>query len=197
MAPTLIAAIVLAAGASSRMGTPKQTLPVRGKPMLEDVLEVLRRTKVDQVLVVLGANDAEVRSKVEFKDEVIVHNQDYAKGLSSSIRLGLSAMGPTTDAVFMVLADQPFLAPGTVDRMIETYLASGAPIVVPVYRGRRGNPVLFGRRLFPEIMKVQGDSGARSVVEGNEDLVLEVPVDDEGVVADVDTSSDYERAARR
>jgi molybdenum cofactor cytidylyltransferase len=180
------------------MRSPKQTLLIRGRPMLENVLDVFRKTKVDQVFVVLGAHGAEVRKKVEFKKkETVVHNPDYAKGMSSSIRAGLSAASPAADAAFIALADQPFLSPDTVDRMIGAYLGSRASIVVPVYGGRRGNPVLFDRSLFPEIMKIRGDSGAKSVVEGNEELVLEVAVEDEGVVADVDTQSEYESAALR
>jgi molybdenum cofactor cytidylyltransferase len=178
------------------MGEPKQLLPIRGKPMLESVLEIFRRSRVDQVFVVLGAYHREVRKKVGFKTETIIYNRGYAKGMSSSLKKGLSA-AEAADAAFIALADQPFLSPKTVDKMIEEYLVSRAPIVVPVYRGRRGNPVLFDKSLFPQIMRIHGDSGAKAVVEENDGLVLEVPVQDVGVVADIDTQSEYEDAALR
>jgi molybdenum cofactor cytidylyltransferase len=179
------------------MGKLKQTLPIRGKPMLEEVLKTFRKTKVDQIFVVLGSHRSEVMKDVEFKKEIIVDNPDFAKGMSSSIKAGLSAANASAGAAFIVLADQPFLSSETVDKLIGAYTTSMAPIVVPVYRGRRGNPVLFDRSLFPEIMELSGDSGAKTVILRNDELVLEVVVEDEGVVADVDTPSEYEGAVRR
>ena len=187
----LIIAIVLAAGLSARMGRPKQTLSVSGKPMLERVLETFRQTKVDVVVVVLGANEREVRKKVRFEKERVIVNSEYAKGMSGSLRLGLAAAGPEADAVIVALADQPFLRAATVDKLIEGQLNSKASIVVPVYNGRRGNPVLFDRTIFPQIMKIRGDVGAKSIVEMNKDLVVEVTVPDEGVLIDLDTPQDY------
>jgi molybdenum cofactor cytidylyltransferase len=187
----LIVAIVLAAGLSTRMGRPKQTLPVSGKSMLERVLETFRQTKVDKVVVVIGANEREVRDKVRFEKERVIVNSEFAKGMSGSLRLGLAAAGNDADAVIVALADQPLLKATTVDRLIEEHLNSKASIIMPVYNGRRGNPVLFDRSLFPQILKVRGDVGAKSVVEKNKAVVLEVNVPDEGVLVDVDTLEDY------
>jgi len=173
------------------MGRPKQTLPVRGKPMLETVLEVFRRTKVDRIVVVLGAHERDVRAKVRFQSEVVVSNPRHAGGMSSSLKVGLEAAGKGADAVIVALADQPLLSAATVDKLIKAYLQSKAPVVAPIYHGVRGNPVLLDRALFPSMMKVKGDIGARAVVEENRDSLFEVPVEDAGVLVDIDTPAEY------
>ena len=159
--------------------------------MLERVLKTFRQTKVDGVVVGLGAYEQEVRNMVRFEKEKVVINSEYEKGMSGSLKFGLAATSHDTDAVIVALADQPFLKAATVNTLIEKHLNSKASIVVPVYHGRRGNPVLFDRSLFPEIMKIRGDVGAKSVVERNKDVVLEVTVTDEGVLVDLDTPQDY------
>ena len=189
-----IIAIVLAAGLSTRMGKPKQTLAIDGKPMLQKVLEIFRKTKVDRAVVVLGAGEHEVRSRVRFKGEMVVFNPKYAEGMSGSLKLGLTAAGPWVEAMIVALGDQPYLSPATVDKMIRAYRRSGAPVVVPVYNGRRGNPVLFDRSTFADVMSIRGDEGARSVVEKNRRTLLEVPVSDRGVMTDIDTPADYRKA---
>jgi len=189
----LIAAVVLAAGSSSRMGKPKQTLQLEGWSMLERVLQTLSRTKVDRVVVVLGAHSSAVRGRVKFGREKVVLNPRFKEGMSGSLRLGLAEV-EETDAAIIVLGDQPFVSPGTIDRIIDAYVSSKSPVVVPVYHGRRGNPVLFDRSLFPQIRRIRGDVGAKSVVAGNEDKLLQVDVNDEGILVDIDTPSDYSNA---
>jgi molybdenum cofactor cytidylyltransferase len=193
----LIAAIVLAAGTSARMGKPKQTLALSGKPMLERVLDVYRRAEVDVVFVVIGARAAQVRREVQFKKERVVLNPLYRNGMSGSLRLGLRAAEEEADAVIVALGDQPFLSPDTINRIIEVYSRTKAPVVVPVYHGVRGNPVLFDRSLFPEIKRIRGDRGAKSVVARHGDSVQEVAVEDRGVIVDIDTPSDYQKATSR
>lgn len=178
------------------MGRPKQTLLLHGKPMLEDVLDALRQTKVDRIVVVLGANEKEVKEQVKFQREEVVFNPRYAEGMSRSLKAGLAAAGEEADAAIVVLGDQPLLSPATVNKMVDAYLDSRAPVVVPVYHGIRGNPVLFGKTLFPRIMTIHGDSGAKAILEENKDSMLEVEVEDEGIVVDIDTPADYEEVAR-
>jgi len=195
----LIAAIILAAGASSRMGWPKQTLLLEGVPMLERVLETFRRSKTGKVVVVLGANAREVTRRVKFTQEVVVVNRRFAAGISSSLKLGLEEVQDEAQAAIIALGDQPFVLSSTVDKMIDAYEESGARIVVPRFLGTRGNPVLFDRSLFPQIERISGDVGAKSVVQKNEADVLEVEVADKGVLVDIDTPSDLgrESEARR
>ncbi len=187
----MIAAIVLAAGQSKRMGRPKQLLPVGEYTMLGKVLQVFRESRVDRTVVVLGAGASKVRRSLKLLDEAIVVNRAYQEGMSGSLKAGLRAVEGEADAVIIALGDQPFLSPGTVDLMIETYLRKKASVVVPVYRGRRGNPVLFDRTLFPQLDGIAGDVGAKSVVTRNEANLAEAEVDDEGVVMDIDTPKDY------
>ena len=190
----MIAAIVLAAGLSTRMGRAKLILPVRGKTMLERVLDTYRGARVDDIVVVLGANAEQIRSSVRFDEERVVFNPEYRRGMSGSLKLGIEALTRETEAAIIALGDQPFLSSKTVDRLVDEYLATKAPIVAPVYRGQRGNPVLFDRSLFSQIREIDGDKGAKSVVLKNEAKVREVAVEDEGVLLDIDTPSDYEKA---
>ena len=191
----MIAAVVLAAGASSRMGRPKLTIPLDGVPMLERVLETLRRSTVDRVVVVLGANEGEVRARVRFEGEMVVVNQGFADGMSSSLRLGLESVREA-EAAIIVLGDQPFVLPATIDTLVAEHRASRATIVVPTFHGKRGNPVLFHRSIFPQIARVSGDVGAKSVVQTNASDVLEVEVADRGVLVDFDTPSDLPRESK-
>jgi molybdenum cofactor cytidylyltransferase len=190
----LIAAIVLAAGVSSRMGRAKQTLLLSGKPMLEMVLDAYRRAGVDMIVVVLGAHAAQIRKMVNLNKETVVLNRLFRNGMSGSLRLGLRAAEKDADAVIVALGDQPFLSPATIRSMIEAHSGSKAPVVVPVYHGVRGNPVLFDRSVFPELMRIRGDKGAKSVVERHRGSLREVPVEDRGVLVDIDTPSDYSKA---
>lgn len=188
----MIAAVILAAGGSQRMGLPKQTLRVGGAPMLQVVLDTVRRTQVDLVVVVLGAHASDVKKEVEFRTEKVAVNSAHGEGMSASIRAGLSEV-QGAEAALIVLGDQPLISPKTMDALIQAYRRSGRAIVVPVYQGRRGNPVLFDRSLFEEVMGVTGDTGAKAVVKAHPEETLEVPVDDHGVVMDIDTQADYDR----
>jgi molybdenum cofactor cytidylyltransferase len=181
------------------MGKPKQTIPLSGVPMLERVLEIFRRSNVGRIVVVLGANAGEVRKRVKFGEELVVVNPRFAEGMSSSLRLGLRHIGRGADAVIIALGDQPFVLPQTIDKLVAAYEKSRARIVIPTYQGTRGNPVLFDRSLLPQIARVRGDAGAKSVVRNNTADVLEVDVPDRGVLVDIDTPSDLERrmAVRR
>ena len=174
------------------MGRPKQTLPLNGVPMLQRVLEIFRRTKVGRVVVVLGANAMEVRKRVKFADELVVFNPRFTEGMSSSLRLGLEHVGREADAAIIALGDQPFVLPATIDRMVEAYVHSRARIVVPTYKRARGNPVLFDKSFFSQIVRIRGDIGAKSVVQRNAADVLEVEVPDKGVLVDIDKRSDLE-----
>jgi len=189
----LIAAVVLAAGASSRMGRPKQTLLLNGVPMLQRVLEILRKSSVERVVVVLGANAAEVKKHIKFADEMVVVNPRFAEGMSSSLRLGLENVAREAGAVIIALGDQPFVLPTTIDMLVSAYEKSSAPVVIPTYQGARGNPVLFDKSVFSQLAKIRGDVGAKSVVQKNQADVLEVEVPDKGVLEDIDTLVDLDR----
>ncbi len=182
----MISAIVLAAGQAKRFGECKQLARINGKPLLQHVLDTLRASRVDEVVVVLGAYANEIREAIEFRDETIVVNSDFANGMSTSIQAGLRAIEP--DATFIVLADQPFVSAKTYDLMIDEYRRSRAKIIAPAFNGQRGNPVLIDKSLFAEAMELRGDVGFRAIFEKHG--VDKVPVDDRGVVVDIDVPAD-------
>jgi molybdenum cofactor cytidylyltransferase len=195
-----VGAIVLAAGRSVRMGETKQLLPVNGRTLLEHSLASVRKSAIDAIVLVLGYAVERIRCELSaelLKDVTVVVSEGYAEGISSSLRVGLKALESQMDAALIVLADQPFVKPETMDRIIEAYQQNGAEIVVPHYNGRRGNPVLLDRGVFAEAMSLKGDAGFRVLFGGHTAGLLAVDVDDEGVLLDIDSREDYERLRKR
>ena len=188
-----VAAIVLAAGESRRFGRPKQLLPWGKKTMLQHVVDVVLASPVERVIVVLAeGRAAEMAPTLAERPVEVVVNPEWREGLSASLRAGLAALGPETDAALFVLADQPGVTPEVVARIVERYREGRAPIVVPVHRRRRGNPALFDRSLFGELAAVRGDQGGREIIARYGDDVAEVAVASEAVLLDIDSPEDYE-----
>ena len=186
----MISGVVLAAGRSSRHGRPKQLLPLAGQPLLTHVLRNAAASQLDEVVLVLGHEAARIEAAVGDWGQRVVVNPDHLAGQSTSLRAGLAAIDLTAEAVLFLLGDQPQVGPAIIDALIDTYRATGGPIVVPEYGGQRGNPILFDRALFPELARVTGDEGARSVVQQHATDVIAVPVGDRPP-RDVDTEEDY------
>jgi molybdenum cofactor cytidylyltransferase len=190
-----VAAIVLAAGGSRRFGSPKQLLPWKGKTLLEHVVDGVLDSGVDQVVVVLGHEREAIGALVRDRRVETVVNEDWERGQSGSIRAGLQALSDSCDAGLFVLADQPHVTPELIDSILARYRRTLAPIVAPAHRGRRGNPVLFARTLFPELLEMQGDQGGRHVMERHDNEVETVEVRDPTLFLDIDTVDDYEDAS--
>lgn len=187
----MIAGVVLAAGASSRLGRPKQLLSFRGRPLLEHTLAFVAELGLDEVVVVLGGSAEAILERIVLHGARPVINPDYAAGQSTSLKAGLAAVEERADAVIFLLGDQPLLPPEVVPALIERYQAGDAAIVVPSYGGTRGNPVLFDRLVFPLLHGLEGDQGARPILRARADLVREAPVDAAAPPADIDTWEDY------
>jgi molybdenum cofactor cytidylyltransferase len=186
----VIAGVVLAAGASRRFGSQKLLAPVGGVPLARRSVQALLDASVDQVLVVLGSDAPAVGAALAGLEVRIVTNPAYASGMSTSLRAGIDALDPRTDAVVVALGDQPGVPPEIVDRLVDRYLAARAPIVAPLYRGGvRGNPVLFDRSLFDELRAVTGDEGGRAVVAKDPGRVVLVEFAQE-MPRDVDVPED-------
>ncbi len=190
----MISAIVLAGGTSSRFGEPKPLAIVGDRPLLEHVLDSVRHSQVGQIVVVLGHEAERVHQAVALDGATVVLNRDYAAGMSTSIRAGLGALDPRSEAFLVVLGDQPFISPATLDVLIDQRSRSGAKILIPTFRGFRGNPVLVDRSLSAAVMSLSGDVGCRAIFGDHGDEILEVPVNDPGVLLDLDTKEDLERA---
>jgi molybdenum cofactor cytidylyltransferase len=188
----VIAGIVLAAGQSSRLGRPKQLLPIHGEPLIRHTLRRVLASALDQVILVVGHEADDVRTAVADLPVACAFNPDAAAGQSTSVRAGLAALSPEAEAAVFILGDQPGVDPNVIDTLIASWRESGAPVVVPRYEDRMGNPVLFDRRLFPELATLEGDSGARPVVRAYHDSgeLHAVPVAG-SAPPDVDTEADY------
>ncbi len=189
-----VAAIVLAAGESRRFGQPKQLLPVGDKTMIQHVVDVVLDSPIEQVMVVLGCCAAETGASIAGRPVQVVVNEKWKSGLSSSVRAGLSALKPEVGAALFVLADQPGITTEVIAKLVQRYRQTRAPIVVPTHRGQRGNPVLFARSLFAELLKVKGDQGGRQLIAEHEDELEEVEVQTEAIFTDIDTADDYQTA---
>lgn len=185
----MIAAIVLAAGASTRMGRPKQLLPLRGGTVLATVVARLLAAPVDRVVVVLGREAEAIRRGAGLPSDArltVVVNESWPEGMGSSLRRGVEACAEA-DAVVIALGDQPGLEPRVVKRLVAAF-RRGRHLAVPVEGERRGHPVLFGRPLFPALLALRGDLGARDIVAGHWSEAARVPAK---LLADLDTEEDY------
>jgi molybdenum cofactor cytidylyltransferase len=194
--PSPVAALVLAAGGSTRMGQPKQLMLLGGRPMVRRVVAAVCDAGLSQVVVVVGAHGENVKQALTGLPADIVVNEAWAEGMSTSLRAGLEALRPEIQAAFVVLADQPGLTPALLRQLVDAYHTTGAPIVAPFFQGQRGNPVLFARSLFPELLALEGDQGGRALLVRHPELVEQVELDDPAVILDVDTGQDYEKATQ-
>jgi molybdenum cofactor cytidylyltransferase len=189
-----IAAIVLAAGRGARFSGAQNKLlaELGGRPLLRRSVEAALASRVTRTIVVTGHSRAKAEAALTDLPVVLAHNPDFASGMASSLRAGLS-LAAEEAGVLVLLADMPGVSPDTLDQLIMVFGNAPSPCVavVPVYSGRRGNPVLLGRKLFPRLAELKGDEGARQLLQSS-DGVLEAPVEDKGVVADVDTAADLE-----
>ncbi|MEW6276560.1 MAG: molybdenum cofactor cytidylyltransferase [Bacillota bacterium] len=191
-----VSAIILAAGQGKRMGAQKLLLPMGGRTIIEKVVDVAVASKVNEVIVVLGYRAEEVAQVLAGKPVRLVVNPDYARGQSTSLIAGVRAARPEAAALVFILADQPFLTPDLINRLIEVYQTSACLIARPVFKDRPGHPVLLDASLIPELLTLEGDTGAREIVARYRDRVKLVPVTDEAVLLDVDTPEDYLRIQR-
>jgi molybdenum cofactor cytidylyltransferase len=191
----VVTAVVLAAGRSSRMGDQnKLVVDVFGTPMIARVVDALLGSSVERVVVVTGHERERVEAALAGRGLTFVHNPDYATGMSTSLRAGVRALGPEVDAALVCLGDMPWIAPAHVDALIDAFQpVEGREICVPVYQGKRGNPVLFAARFFDEMSQLEGDVGARALIDAHAEVVFQVPVDQSGVLVDVDTVAALER----
>lgn len=188
-----VAAIVLAAGGSTRMGQFKQLLPIGGQSMVRRVTEAVCAADLAQVVVVVGAQAEAVTKALASLPVDIVVNEAWVAGMSTSMKTGLRALHSEVQATLIVLADQPALTPSLLKALVDRYYATGARVIAPFYQGRRGNPVLFDRALFSELLAVEGDQGGRALLIRHQQEMECVEIDDPAAILDVDTRQDYEK----
>jgi molybdenum cofactor cytidylyltransferase len=183
-----IAAVVLAAGLSSRMGANKLLAEVEGKPMVRHAVEAALASAAGSVVVVTGNNPEAVRQATGSPNAQFVDNPDFSKGLSTSLRAGLKALPPDCDGAIVLLGDMPGVSASLMDRLIAAFDPSeDRAICVATRHGKRGNPVLWARRFFPEMQALEGDVGARHLIGQYAELVCEVEAGDDAPLTDIDT----------
>ena len=194
-----VSAVLLAAGASSRMGAEnKLLLPWGDRPVLAVVVDALTGAALHEVVVVVGHEAGTVASVLERYPVRVATNSDFAAGMAASLRTGIEAVDAAAAGYLVALGDMPGITAGLVDLLCRRFAEAGeSAILLPVNKGRRGHPVVFARRYRRELLALSGDRGARSVVDSHPESVVEVPVSAPGIFADVDTPEEYRNLRER
>jgi len=188
----MLSAILLAAGESKRMGELKQLMPLGKSTLLEQAIDNLLNSSVDETIVVLGHRAEEITEIIAGSPVKIMLNPDYRQGMSTSIIAGLTLVDPQSQAVMLALGDQPLVASRTINQLIDAFNNHDKGIAVPTHRGRRGHPIIFGIKYKAELLDLKGDIGGREIIRQHPDDVLEVAVDSKSIISDIATRDDYQ-----
>jgi molybdenum cofactor cytidylyltransferase len=173
-----ISGLILGAGASQRLGPPKQLLPYRGRTMLGWVVNETQHAEgLDEVVVVLGRAADQIREQVDFGAARTVENPVYGEGCASSYRAGIGALNSDSDAIMIILGDMPGVEAQVIDRLADAWREGDAPIALCSYQGRKGHPMIFARSMFAQLVDLHGDKAAWKLVDENAATVQEVPFD--------------------
>jgi molybdenum cofactor cytidylyltransferase len=189
----MISATLLAAGQSRRMGDFKQLLGFSGKTFVETCVDNLLLSRVDEVVVVTGHRDEDVRRVIGDRPVRFAYNAEYREGMSSSIKRGARALAPDARACLIALADQPQISVEIINRIIEEYEKNQPLIVIPTFQGRKGHPLILDLTLREEILAMDPEQGLRQVVQAHASEIAQVDVSDEAVLMDCDLPEDYRR----
>jgi CTP:molybdopterin cytidylyltransferase MocA len=191
----MIAAVILSAGESSRMGRPKALLPIDGQTFIEKIVKALREAGLQNIIVILGHDAEAMRQKITHLPVTILVNPEYRKGQLSSLRVAIRHLlaNDTCSGLLVHLVDHPYIDAALVNLLIERFEDSGKLIAVPRFHGKRGHPVIFARSLFEELLNAPIDQGAKAVVNAHRDETLEIDTEDEGITLDIDTPELYRR----
>jgi molybdenum cofactor cytidylyltransferase len=192
----MVSAILLGAGESKRMGVDKLFLPWGGKTVLEHCLKTLLQSKVKEVIVVLRDRMKWTADLVRDPKVKMVKNPYYKKGMSTSVQKGLQSIDPRSLGILIALGDQPFLKARTINAIIDAFIRKRDGIVVPVFGGENGHPVIFHRKYLKELLTLKGDVGGKSIIEKHSEDVSLVHVKTKSVIMDIDTWEDYEEELR-
>lgn len=194
-----IFAVILAAGESLRMGSPKALLKIHDDTFLEYLLKNINQAEINNTIVVLGCDTEKILNSIdkekiekEFKVKFLI-NENYKSGQLSSIHQAIKHIQNDADAMMLFPVDRPLISSGLIKHLIKVFSENNYPIVLPVFGGKRGHPVIFSSTLFKEILNAPLDIGARAVVWKHEGDILEVQTDENGVVINIDTPDDYDR----
>ncbi|MCP4724238.1 MAG: nucleotidyltransferase family protein [bacterium] len=189
-----IAITILSAGESKRMNySPKANLTVSGKTFLETVISLYSDSGLNNITVITGKHHKEISGRHKHPNIKIIENKDYHKGQLSSIQTAIKTFDDKTEAILIHPVDQPLVNKNTISELISEYNQRDSLIYIPVYKGKRGHPVIFKKKLFSELLSASLNIGAREVVWNNPDNIYEFQVDDEGTVTNINTPEDYDK----
>ena len=189
----MICAIVLAAGQSRRMGVQKLLLPFGSKTVITHIVDQLTASSVDEVHVVVGCQGKRVSRELSSRPVSIVNNSNYKSGMLSSVRCGLQAITQQCRAVLVALGDQPSVTTKLIDQMLQTFASTEKQILMPLYQGKRGHPIMFSAAYRKEILTHYDNVGLRGLLYAHKDDIYELPVTTSGVLSDMDCPEDYRR----
>jgi len=178
----MLAAVILSGGASRRMGSPKALVSYRGTPFLEHLLSVTRHPAIGARRVVLGPDANAISQQVALQPEEVVINTEWERGQLSSIHAALRSLPADTEGMLLCPVDHPLVSAGLVNALIATFLDTRAPVVLPVFEGKRGHPVIFSAAVYDELLRAPLETGARAVVWAHKNEVQEIPTAEEGCV---------------
>jgi len=190
----MLAAVILSGGASRRMGSPKALLSYQGRPFLEHLLDVAHHPKIGVRRIVLGADAEPIAKEVNLAPDEIVINEEWENGQLSSIQAALRSLPAQTDGIILLLIDHPLISSALVGELVESFYSSRKAIVLPVYEGRRGHPVIFSSALYQELMDAPLETGARSVVWAHSSEVQVVQTSEEGCVLNLNDPGTMQNA---
>lgn len=191
-----VSGLILAAGISSRMGQPKQLLPFQGTILLDWVMtQAEAASALDEVIVILGRAAEEIQPRLHSTRARIIVNPVFTEGCSGSYKAGMASLNPRTEAVMVLLGDQPGVNSAVINQVADDWRTSGGRMTLTSYRGRRGHPMMFAREMFERLRQLQGDKAAWKILDAHPDWVRDVAVDS-AFPDDVDTRQDYESLLR-
>jgi len=187
----MISAILLSAGLSKRMGGEnKLTKKINGEPLINHTIKNILASEVDELIIVIGYQSEIIKKLVDKNDKIkFVLNENFEKGMASSIKIGLENLSKKSDAFFICLGDMPLISKNIYEQLIK--LKNNKEIIVPTYKGKQGNPVLFSILMKKEIMKLKGDVGAKEILISNKNKILNIETKDKGITIDLDTKDNF------
>ena len=197
----MISTIILAAGLSSRMnGENKLTKKINGIPLISHTIKNILGSAVDEIVIVVGYEEDILKSLIEKNKKIkIIYNKNYNSGIASSIKIGLKNISTKTEAFFISLGDMPNVNQNIYNKLIKVRdkynkklkIKYKKEIIIPTYQGKNGNPILFSKHMKKKIMKIEGDVGAKSLVELNMNKILKVPFKNDAIILDFDKPEDF------
>jgi CTP:molybdopterin cytidylyltransferase MocA len=189
----VISAVILAAGESRRMGEPKLLLPFAEKTIIETVIQTVMRSDIKHIIVVLGSEKDKIRNKISDYPVIITENQEYQKGMLSSIQCGLGALPDNTDAIMILLGDQPMVTGPVIDQLADTYRHTDKGILIAVHKGKRGHPIIINTKFKTDIKQLGSENSMHDFTRKFAPEILEVETGTTEILRDIDTHEDYHK----